>query len=215
MANYWYGYWNRYLHAMVLPALRGLYEFQERQVVPAMGLRREHAVPPEAELPGQQRPTSVYSDSSAVVEQLREDASLERGEQTQALAVYTSATCQALYLEASRFLLLLYHKEIAFTNGNGHAPVPPFGDLSELFAERRVPLKQLEGFEAYDLLRVIAQYHGDPSGHLGGELRRGRPGWVSRRPASCTDVLIEPTEVKWLHEGLCRFLGQAVEILQQ
>jgi len=200
---------------MVLPTLRGFYEFQERQVVPAMRRRRDETKPLEADLPEPHRSTNAYVDSSAVVEQLREDAALERGEQTQALAVYTSATCQALYLEASQFLLLLYHKEVAFTNGNGHAPVPPFGDLSALFAKRGVPLKQLEGFEAYDLLRVIAQYHGDPSGHLSEELRQRRPGWVSPRPAGCGGVLIASTEIKQLYEGLCRFLGQTVAILQQ
>ncbi len=214
MANYWYWYWNRHLQAVVLPELKKLYEFQEQHVVPILELRGNQGSA-QAEPSVHQVPVTFYSDSPAVIERLRKDTVIEQFELMQALAVYTNATCEALYLEASRFLLLLHRKEILSVGEEHSDSLPVLGDLSNVFAEQGVNLKQLEGFEAYDLLRVIAHYHGHVRGDSGEELRQRRPNWVNLSPTGWGMALIQPAEVKPLYENLCKFLVQVIEALHQ
>lgn len=146
MANYWYWYWHRHLHAVVLPELKRLYEFQEHQVVPAMA-RRVDRVPAPAE-PTNEVSTAPYADAAAVIERLRGDAVVEQFGLVSAVTVYTNATCGALYLEASKFLLLLHRKEILSVPEDDRSALPALGDLPSAFAACGVDLKRLNGFEA-------------------------------------------------------------------
>jgi hypothetical protein len=147
------------------------------------------------------------------MERLRADAVIEQFGMTSALAVYTHATCKALYLEASKFLLLLHRKEILSISEEDRSSLPALGDLSSAFAAHGVDLKRLDGFEAYDLLRLVADHHERVPGDAGGALQRSRPEWVNRGPLGWGVVMIEPSEMTRLYEGLRRFLGQVVEAL--
>jgi len=212
MANYWYWYWNRHLNAVVLPALKKLCEFHEEQVVPAMELRSD-AVPASAEPPDHLVPTNSYADSVAVIERLRADVVIEQFGLVPALAVYTNAICEALYLEVSKFLLLLHRKEVLSITEEESSPLPALGDLPSAFAGHGVDLTRLEGFEAYDLLRLVAHYHEHIPGDVGEELQRRRPEWVNPNPLGRGIVLIKPSDVRRLYEDLRRFLRHVVEAL--
>ncbi len=211
MADYWYCYWHRHLHAVVLPGLKKLYEFQKHQVVPAMA-RQIDGVPAKAE-PTDDVSRAPYADAASVIERLRGDAVVEQFGLVSAVAVYTNATCEALYLEASKFLLLLHRKEVLSVSEDDRSALPALGDLPSAFAAHGVDLKQLDGFEAYDLLRLVAHYHEHMPGDAGKQLQRRRPEWVNPNPLGWGIVLIKPLEVTRLYEGLCRFLGQVVEAL--
>lgn len=149
-------------------------------------------------------------------EDLRTDGVMEECELVQTLAVYTNATCEALYLEASRFLLLLHRKEGVSTGEEQRTALPVLGDLPGAFAAQGIDLTRLEGFDAYDLLRIILHCQGHIPGDTGEalqELQRRRPYQATPSPAGRGTAFIQPAEVKQLYEDLCKFLHHVIEAL--
>ncbi len=197
MANYWYWSWNRRLEAAVLPALKKIYQVYARQVVPALESGRRQGVE-RAESSNPKTMRHPHVDSTAVMRGLREEATAEQVDFTQALAVYTRATCEALYLEATRFLVRLYRREIAFV-----------GQEARVFLEKGLNLRQVVGFQAYERLRSAARNHGYVPKPSLEELRGRQRGWMY--PAA----LSTPADVKRLYEDLCSFLHHVVEALHQ
>ena len=214
MANYWYWSWHRQFKTGVLPALKKIYELYAQQVVPALELGRQEGAG-QAESSDPDAALHPYADSAAMIRGLREEATTEQSGLTQALAVYTRATCEALYLEATRFLVRLYRREMVLVGEGDRAPLSVVGEPPSVFLEKGLNLRPVAGFKAYQLLRLVAHYHGYVPGDSGEELRRTRPEWVHRSALGSGIVLVTPPDVKHLYEDLCRFLERVVEALHQ